>query len=127
MSKKSLKLGIIGGGQLGMYLAKSAKKLNIIPYIYSNTEDAPAKKYAHKIIYGNFDDKEKLSLFFSKVDIITYEFENISTNTLKSIKGDKYIFPPLKALSIAQDRKKEKKFFRDNKINHAETFFINST
>ena len=30
--------------------------------------------------YGNFDDKEKLSLFFSKVDIITYEFENISTN-----------------------------------------------
>ena len=127
MSKKFLKLGIIGGGQLGMYLAKSAKKQNIIPYIYSNTKDAPARKYAHKIIYGNFDDKEKLSLFFSKVDIITYEFENISTNTLKNIKGDKFIFPPLKALSIAQDRKKEKKFFRDNKINHAETFFINST
>ena len=77
MSRKSLKLGIIGGGQLGMFIAKSAMKQKIVPYVYSDTQDAPAKKYAHKIIYGKFDDKEKLSVFFSEVDIITYEFVNI--------------------------------------------------
>ena len=127
MSQKSLKLGIIGGGQLGMFIAKSAKKQKIIPFVYSNTKDAPAKKYAYKIFYGNFDDREKLSMFFKKVDIITYEFENISTQTLKLIRGDKHIYPPLKALSIAQDRKKEKTFFKKNNINHAETFYINSS
>ena len=126
MSQKSLKLGIIGGGQLGMFIAKSAIKQKIIPYIYSNTHDAPAEKYAHKIFYGNFDDKEKLSEFFSKVDLITYEFENISTRTLKLIKGKKDIYPPLNALSIAQDRKKEKDFFKKNNISHAETFYISS-
>ena len=127
MSRKSLKLGIIGGGQLGMFIAKSAMNQKIVPYVYSDTQDAPAKKYAHKIIYGKFDDKEKLSLFFSEVDVITYEFENISTRTLKLIKGEKKIYPPLNALSIAQDRKKEKNFFKKNSIEHAETFYINSS
>ena len=127
MSRKSLKLGIIGGGQLGMFIAKSAMNQKIVPYVYSDTQDAPAKKYAHKIIYGKFDDKEKLSVFFSEVDVITYEFENISTRTLKLIKGEKKIYPPLNALSIAQDRKKEKNFFKKNSIGHAETFYINSS
>ena len=126
MSQKSLKLGIIGGGQLGMFIAKSAIKQKVIPYIYSNTHDSPARKYAHKIIYGSFDDKKKLSEFFNEVDIITYEFENISTQTLKTIRVEKKIYPPLNALSIAQDRKKEKTFFKKNNINHAETFYINS-
>ena len=54
MASKPLKIGIIGGGQLGMYLAKAANKQNILPFIYSNTKDAPAKKYAYKIFYGKY-------------------------------------------------------------------------
>ena len=100
MSRKSLKLGIIGGGQLGMFIAKLAMNQKIVPYVYSDTLDAPAKKYAHKIIYGKFDDKEKLSLFFSEVDVITYEFENISTRTIKLIKREKNNLSK-KSLSIA--------------------------
>ena len=37
-----IKVGIIGGGQLGMMLAKASSKINIIPLVYSNTKDAPA-------------------------------------------------------------------------------------
>ena len=40
MKFNPFKLGIIGGGQLGMFLAKSAKKINIEAYVYSNTKDA---------------------------------------------------------------------------------------
>ena len=57
--KKKLKVGIIGGGQLGMMLAEASSKLNIIPLIYSNTKDAPAAKVA-KVHYGDFDDIEKI-------------------------------------------------------------------
>ena len=123
MSRKALKLGIIGCGQLGMLISKSAINQKIVPYVYSDTQDAPAKKYAHKIIYGKFDDKEKLSVFFSEVDVITYEFENISTQTLKLIKGKKKIYPPLNALSIAQDRKKEKNFFKKKKKEQAQQYY----
>ena len=49
MKSKILKLGIIGGGQLGMFLAKAAKDNNIEPYVYSNTKNAPAEKYTKKM------------------------------------------------------------------------------
>ena len=126
MKSKILKLGIIGGGQLGMFLAKAAKDNNIEPYVYSNTKNAPAEKYTKKIFYGSFDDKSKLTSFSNKVDIITYEFENISISSLVEIQKRKIIFPPISALSIAQNRAKEKMFFQKNKIKHAKSFFLNS-
>ena len=39
-------VGIIGGGQLGMFLAQACQKIGLITHIYSDTDDAPAKKYA---------------------------------------------------------------------------------
>ena len=42
-------VGIIGGGQLGMFLAQACQKIGLITHIYSDTDDAPAKKYANKL------------------------------------------------------------------------------
>ena len=125
MKSSSLKLGIIGGGQLGMFLAKAAKDINIESHIFSNKKDAPAKKYATKMYYGSFEDSKKLFNFSKNVDVITYEFENISVESLNQIKKKKNIFPPINALSIAQNREFEKKFFIKNKIVHAKSFFLN--
>ena len=69
-----------------MFLAKSAKNINIEAHVYSNTKDAPAKKYASKMYYGPFEDSKKLINFSKKVDVITYEFENVSVESLKKIK-----------------------------------------
>ena len=125
MKLDTFKLGIIGGGQLGMFLAKAAKDINIEPHVYSNTKDAPAKKYAAKMYYGSFEDFKKLMSFAKKVDVITYEFENVSVESLKKIKKIKNIFPPINALSITQNREFEKKFFIKNKISHAKSLFLN--
>ena len=125
MKLNTFKLGIIGGGQLGMFLAKAAKDIHIETHIYSNTNDAPAKLYATKMYYGSFEDSKELINFSKKVDVITYEFENISVQSLKKIKKTKNIFPPINALSIAQNREFEKKFFIKNKISHAKSFFLN--
>ena len=121
--KKKIKVGIIGGGQLGMMLAEASSKLNIVPLIYSNTKDSPAAKVA-KTYYGNFNDDKKIRKFISKVDLITYEFENIPTNSLKIIEKSIPIFPPISALKITQDRVKEKKFFKDNNIPCAKTLIL---
>ena len=85
MVSKISTIGIIGGGQLGMFLAQSCKKIGLNVHIYSDTKDAPAKRYAKKTFYGSFEDYEKLDKFKSSVDLLTYEFENVAIKTLKKI------------------------------------------
>ena len=80
-----INLGIIGGGQLGSLLCSAAKKLKIKTTIYCNDKDAPAQNFSDEFIFGNYDDKRKILEFVNKVDLITYEFENIPFDTLNEI------------------------------------------
>ena len=50
-------LGIIGGGQLGSLLSVAANKIGIKTVILSDDENAPAKKFTEKFIYGKYDNK----------------------------------------------------------------------
>ena len=47
-------LGIIGGGQLGSLLSVAAKKIGIKTVILSDDENAPAKNFTEKFIYGKY-------------------------------------------------------------------------
>ena len=115
-------VGIIGGGQLGMFLAQACQKIGLITHIYSDTDDAPAKKYANKIIYGSFNDHKKLNEFRKNVDLLTYEFENVAIKTLKQFNKQIKIYPPISALEISQDRKKEKLFFSNTRYSRPNTY-----
>ena len=92
MSLKVTTVGIIGGGQLGMFLAHSCNKLGLTVIVYSDSKRVPAEKYADKMFYGSFEDVESLKIFSGEVDLITYEFENVSTKALKKLKKQK-IYP----------------------------------
>ena len=78
-------LGILGGGQLGSMLSVAAKKLNIKTIVYSDDQDAPAQNFCDEFIFGNYKDKNRINDFVNKVNIITYEFENIPFETLNEI------------------------------------------
>ena len=108
MSKPDL--GIIGGGQLGSLLASAAKKLNIKTVILSDDKDAPAINFADEFIYGEYNNRDKIYEFAGKVDIITYEFENIPTTTLDILEEIVPIRPGREALRVSQDRIIEKNF-----------------
>ena len=71
------KLGIIGGGQLGSLLSVAAKKLGIKTIVYCDDIDAPAQNFCDDFIFGKYDNSQKIQEFIKKVDLITYEFENI--------------------------------------------------
>ena len=86
-------LGIIGSGQLGSLLCQAAKKFNIKTIVISDDENGPAQNYSSEFIYSQYDNKEKIKYFVSKVDIITYEFENIPTNILNEINKIQKMFP----------------------------------
>ena len=70
-------LGIIGSGQLGSLLCQAAKKLNIKTVVISDDEKGPAQNYADQFIFSKYDNQIKIKEFIKKVDIVTFEFENI--------------------------------------------------
>ena len=120
MSK--MNLGIIGGGQLGSLLSVAAKKLNIQTIIYSDDPDAPAQNFCDDFIFGNYNDKDKIAEFVSKVDVITYEFENIPFDTLNEINKLKKVLPKPSVNRLIQHRLAEKDFV--NKLNIRTTRYV---
>ncbi len=110
-----INLGIIGGGQLGSMLSVAAKKLNIKTIIYCDDTDAPAQNFCSEFIFGQYDNKEKILEFVSKVDVITYEFENIPYDTLNEINKLKPVLPKPSVNRLIQHRLAEKDFV--NKLN----------
>ena len=120
MSKKNL--GIIGGGQLGSMLSDAAKKLDIKTVVYADDIDAPAQNFCNEFIQGEYSDKEKIKKFINKVDVITYEFENIPYETLDKINQLKPVLPKPSVNRLIQHRIAEKDFI--NKLNIRTTRYV---
>ena len=115
-------LGIIGGGQLGSMLATAAKKLNIKTVIFCDDINAPAQNFSNQFIYGKYNDQSKINEFIDKIDIITYEFENIPYETLSEINKIKPVLPKPSVNRIIQHRLAEKDFI--NKLNIRTTQYV---
>ena len=117
-----INLGIIGGGQLGSMLSTAAKKLNIKTTVYSDDIDAPAQNFCNDFIFGKYDDKKKIHEFITKVDVITYEFENIPFETLNEMNKLKTVLPKPSVNRLIQHRLAEKDFI--NKQNIRTTRYV---
>ena len=110
-----INLGIIGGGQLGSMLSVAAKKLNIKTIIYCDDKDAPAQNFCDEFIFGSYKDRDKIIEFVNKVNVVTFEFENIPYQTLSEINKIKTVLPKPSINRIIQHRLAEKDFI--NKLN----------
>ena len=117
-----IKLGIIGGGQLGSMLCQAAKKLNIKTIIYSDDVESPAQNFCDEFISSEYSNKDKIYEFAKKVDIITYEFENIPYDTLNELNKLKPVSPKPSVNRLIQHRLAEKDFI--NKLNIRTTRYV---
>ncbi len=115
-------LGILGGGQLGSMLSSAAEKIKIKSIIYSDDKDAPAQNFCNEFIYGKYDDKKKIYDFIKKVNVITFEFENIPFETLNEISKIKSVYPKPSINRLIQHRLAEKDFI--NKLNIRTTRYV---
>ena len=103
-----MRIGIVGGGQLGRMLALAAHSLGHEPHAYDPGADASARDVA-RLHRGSFDDPRALAAFADGVDILTYEFENIPANVLEEIAERGRAFDPSpRFLALSQDRLLEK-------------------
>lgn len=124
--KETVRLGILGGGQLGAMMCQAAKKLNIETIVLSDDKESPAQNYSDQFIYSKYENNEKIDEFINKVDIVTYEFENIPVKILKNINKKKKVLPNPEINQIVQNRNLEKTFVNNLGINTTSWAFIKS-
>lgn len=115
------KLGILGGGQLGRMLIQSAIDFNIDVHILDPDANAPCKDIASHFTQGALTDYDTVYAFGKNCDIITIEIENVNTEALKQLqKEGKKVFPQPEVISLIQDKRKQKQFYKEKGIPTAD-------
>lgn len=105
-----LKVGVLGGGQLGRMLALAGAPLGASVRCYDEAADACAGPVAGLEV-GAWTDAARLESFARGVDVVTYEFENVPVESVRVVARHAPVWPPIEALRIGQDRLEEKTLF----------------
>ena len=105
-----MKLGILGGGQLGRMIALAGYPLGVSSTVLEPTAGSSAAQVsAH--IPGEFDDLRALYELAKASDVVTFEFENVPVESARWLAERVPVFPPPRALEVSQERLAEKEFF----------------
>ena len=106
-------IGIIGGGQLGRMSAMAAARLGYRCHILTPEPDSPAAQVSAAATLGDYEDAATLRRFAGAVDVITFEFENVSAAGLDLLASLRPVHPSPEVLRISQDRVAEKSFLAE--------------
>ena len=105
-------VGILGGGQLARMMALSGAPLGLRFLLLDNVADACAGQFAPMLV-GDYRDQAILAEFAAKVDVATFDFENVPAESAHWLTGHIPVFPNPNALAVSQDRLAEKTMFRE--------------
>ncbi len=103
-------IGIVGGGQLGRMTALAAARLGYRCHILTPEPESPAGQVAAAVTSGEYEDPAALAEFAAAVDVVTFEFENVSAAGLDLLAALKPVRPAPAVLRTSQDRGAEKSF-----------------
>ena len=113
----NLKLGIIGGGQLGKIMSQKAKKMGFHVTILDPTFNCPAAQVSDKHIMGGFHDKDKLEQLVQETDVTTFETEHVDTTILKKLYDNGHnIHPSPYVMELIQNKYEQKKLLDERGI-----------
>lgn len=122
-----VRLGIVGGGQLGKMIAMEAKRMFMKVIILDPSVDCPASSIVDKIIVGNFSDEQKIYELAKDVDVLTYEIELANSRALNNlVKKGFTVHPSPQTLSIIQNKYRQKQFLQENHIAVPEFDLVDS-
>jgi 5-(carboxyamino)imidazole ribonucleotide synthase len=122
-----LKLGILGGGQLGRMLIQEAINLNVTAYVLDPDPDAPCKNICDKFEVGSLTDYETVYNFGKKADLITIEIEKVNVDALQKLEDEGVVvYPQARVIRLIQDKGLQKEFFKHNDIPTAPFQLITS-
>jgi 5-(carboxyamino)imidazole ribonucleotide synthase len=106
-------IGVLGGGQLGRMMALAARRMGYRIHTFAPGFDTPASQVADMAIDADYEDLDAIRTFAADVDVITFEFENVSTAATDAAAELVPIRPSGASLHITQQRAREKAFLGD--------------
>ena len=109
-------LGCLGGGQLGRMFVHAAQAMGYKVLVLDPDGNGPAAQAADDVIVAAYDDAAAIAAFGKRVAAVTTEFENVPAASLEVLAAAVPTWPDARAVRIAQDRRKEKRFFAEHKL-----------
>lgn len=103
-------IGVLGGGQLGRMFAMAARRLGYRVHTLAPDFDTPTGQIADVEVNASYDDLDAIRDFARAVDVVTFEFENVSAAAAETAEAHAVVRPNGRALAIAQHRIREKNF-----------------
>ena len=125
---KELKLGILGGGQLGRMFIQEAINYNIDVRIMENSHNAPSASIASTFVLGDIKNYDDVLAFGKELDILTVEIENINIEALYELeRSGVKVFPQARVLEIIKDKGIQKQFYKEKNIPTSDFFLHDKT
>jgi 5-(carboxyamino)imidazole ribonucleotide synthase len=122
-----LRLGILGGGQLGRMLIQQAINYNVTVKVLDPDKEAPCRKLCDEFVVGSLSDYETVYNFGKKVDLLTIEIEKVNVDALEQLEREGVVvYPQPRVIRLIQDKGLQKQFFKENDIPTAEFQIISS-
>jgi len=103
-------LGVLGSGQLGRMFAIAARRMGYRVHTFSPDDDTPTGQVADREVRGAYDDLDAVRAFARGVDVVTFEFENVSAAAAEAAAEHAPVRPAGSVLHTTQNRLREKGF-----------------
>jgi 5-(carboxyamino)imidazole ribonucleotide synthase len=112
-----MKVGILGGGQLGRMLLQAATNYDVTTYVMENDPNCPAAHLCHHFTLGNITDFDAVYQFGKNLDAITIEIEAVNVAALAQLEKEGVkVYPTPAAIKTIKNKILQKQFYVDNEI-----------
>ena len=103
-------IGVLGSGQLGRMFALAARRMGYRIHTLAPEDDTPTGQVADLAVNAPYDDLDAIRAFARGVDVITFEFENVSAEAARAAAEIVPVRPDGEVLHVTQQRLREKQF-----------------
>jgi len=112
-----MKVGILGGGQLGRMLLQAAANYDVTTFVLENDAQCPSAHLCHHFTIGSIQDFETVYQFGKNLDALTIEIESVNVDALEKLENEGVkIYPTPAAIRIIKNKVLQKQFYKDNEI-----------
>lgn len=113
----TMRLGVLGGGQLGRMMIQSAIDFDIRVEVMDPSIDAPCSHLTHRFVQGDLNDAEAVFAFGQGLDVVTIEIEHVSVEGLRLLEASGVrVIPKPDHIDMIQDKGTQKAFFEKHGI-----------
>ena len=127
MQPDKIRIGVLGGGQLGRMMIQNAINLNLPICCLDPDPNAPCKHIATEFSVGSLNDFDTVYAFGQDKDVITIEIENVNVAALKKLQSEgKKVFPQPEVIELIQDKGLQKLFYKEHAIPSPDFFLVNN-